>query len=125
VNEQVGKRHSYTVSASSRARVRLTAGVHGVSPSTLYSADRPKGETPEDAVVLLVDPRLAGDTLTYTVEVLEGEVPASSGPCSLFIDTFGRPLSPVSVAGVNRLPRQIRARSAGAAKAAVPAGHRR
>jgi len=38
--------------------------------------------------------------------VLEGTLPAESGPCSLFIDVFGRPLSPVSVAGSKR--RQLR-----------------
>lgn len=55
-----------------------------------------------DAVVVLREPRLAGDELTYRVDVLEGTLPERSGPCSLFIDVFGRLLSPVSVAGAHR-----------------------
>jgi hypothetical protein len=61
---------------------------------------------PEDAVVVLRDPELAGGELSYAIEVLEGAVPAESGPVTLFIDPFGRPLSPVSVAGVRRRSRR-------------------
>lgn len=65
------------------------------------------GDTiPEDATVVLRDPQLAGDTLTYRVEVLEGSLPAKAGACSLFIDPIGRPLSPMSVAGVRRRQRR-------------------
>ena len=53
-------------------------------------------DTPGDVVVVLHDPRLDGNVLTYTVDVLEGVLPASTGPCTLFIDSFGRPWSPVS-----------------------------
>jgi hypothetical protein len=53
-------------------------------------------------VVELKDPKLDGVDLTYTVEILDGEMPASGGPNSLFIDVIGRPLSPVSVCGVRR-----------------------
>jgi hypothetical protein len=62
--------------------------------------------TPEDATVVLRDPQLAGDTLTYNVEILEGMLPTSAGSCSLFIDPIGRPLSPMSVAGVRRRERR-------------------
>jgi len=55
------------------------------------------GDAPNDVVVVLRDPRLEGDSLTYQVEVLEGTLPESTGPCTLFIDSFGRRLSPVSV----------------------------
>lgn len=55
-----------------------------------------------DVVVELMQPELMNDQLTYTVEILDGEMPASGGPSSLFIDTIGRPLSPVSVAGARR-----------------------
>ena len=54
-------------------------------------------DTPGDVVVVLHDPRLDGNVLTYTVDVLEGTLPPSTGPCTLFIDSFGRPWSPVSV----------------------------
>jgi hypothetical protein len=56
----------------------------------------------EDIVVVLRDPELVGDKLTYTVKVLDGELPTSGGACSLFIDIIGRPLTPLSVAGVAR-----------------------
>jgi hypothetical protein len=54
---------------------------------------------PDDAVVVLHEPHLAGDRLTYRVDVLEGKLPERTGPCAVFIDAFGRPLSPVSVLG--------------------------
>jgi hypothetical protein len=63
-------------------------------------------ESPEDVVVTLTNPLLDGEDLTYTVNVLDGELPASTGPCSLFIDPIGRPLSPVSVMGVRRRGRR-------------------
>jgi hypothetical protein len=62
--------------------------------------------TPEDVVVTLTNPHLEGEGLTYNVAVLEGELPGTSGPCSLFIDPIGRPLSPVSVMGVRRRRRR-------------------
>jgi hypothetical protein len=54
------------------------------------------GFAPDDVVVVLHDPRLAGDEVTYRVDVLEGTLPERTGPCTLFIDAFGRPLRPVS-----------------------------
>ncbi|SRR6266487_2605239 len=61
---------------------------------------------PEEVTVTLRDPQLEGDTLTYKIDVLDGTLPAKAGPCSLFIDPIGRPLSPVSVAGVRRRERR-------------------
>lgn len=55
-----------------------------------------------DIVVELKEPVLVGSELTYTVEILDGEMPANGGPIALFIDVIGRPLSPVSVAGMYR-----------------------
>ena len=40
--------------------------------------------------------------LQCRVQTLQGIPPATAGPCVLFIDPLGRPLSPVSVAGVRR-----------------------
>jgi hypothetical protein len=117
----------------------------GLSPSTLYFADRPQREVghmasrrfvelwgegdnsfatnppnavlsfaepgdrpPEDAVVVIDDPSIDGDLLTYRIEVLDGTVPSATGPCALFIDPFGRPLSPVSAAGMHRRARRRR-----------------
>ena len=51
---------------------------------------------PTDAVIVLREPRLEDDTLTYDVEILDGTLPARHGPCTLFIDVFGRPLAPVA-----------------------------
>jgi hypothetical protein len=65
------------------------------------------GDTvPEDATIVLRNPHLTGDALTYNIEVLEGTLPTSAGACSLFIDPIGRPLSPMSVAGVRRRQRR-------------------
>ena len=119
--------------------------LQGLSPSTLYFADRPQREVghmtsgqfvanwgdgansfatnppnavlsfaekadrvPEDAVVVIRDPRLEGDTLRYDIKLLDGTLPRASGPCALFIDPLGRPLSPVSVAGMHRRARRRR-----------------
>lgn len=120
-----------------------TITLDGLSPSTIYFADRPKREVghmttsqfvdlwgegdnsfaldppnavlpfaepsdrrPEEVVVTISEPRLNGDSLTYQVTVLDGTLPASTGPCALFIDPFGRPLSPVSAAGMHRRERR-------------------
>ena len=59
--------------------------------------------------MVIQDPHLGGDALTYSIKVLDGTVPAATGPCALFIDPLGCPLSPVSVAGMNRrAPRRMR-----------------
>jgi len=63
-------------------------------------------EAPEDAIVVLKDPALDGDSITYSVELLEGSLPERGTACSVFIDPFGRPLSPMSVAGVRRRERR-------------------
>jgi hypothetical protein len=65
-------------------------------PNAVVSFLDVEGESPEDAVVVLREPRLEEDTLTYRVEILDGTLPARSGPCTLFIDVFGRPLAPVA-----------------------------
>jgi hypothetical protein len=59
-------------------------------------------ETLADAVVELQDPVLEGDDLSYRVKILEGEIPASAGLASLFIDIIGMPLTPLSFAGARR-----------------------
>ncbi|NJL50219.1 MAG: hypothetical protein HC909_00340 [Blastochloris sp.] len=56
----------------------------------------------EQIVVVLQDPVLEDDDLTYTVRVLEGELPAKAKDVSLFIDIIGRPWTPMSYAGVAR-----------------------
>ena len=56
----------------------------------------------KQVVVVLEDPVLAGEDLTYTVKVLQGELPAKAADVSVFIDIIGRPLTPLSFGGVAR-----------------------
>lgn len=56
----------------------------------------------EDAVVVLQDPRLEGESLSYQVRVLEGTLPETAGAASVFIDIIGMPLTPISYAGAAR-----------------------
>ena len=56
------------------------------------------GDAPDDVVVVLHDPKLEGESLTYRVDVLEGTLPPRTGACTVFIDSFGRQLSPASLA---------------------------
>jgi hypothetical protein len=63
-------------------------------------------DVPEDIVIEISDPTLVGADLSYAAKVLEGTMPKRTGPSTLFIDPIGRPLSPVSVAGVNRRNRR-------------------
>ncbi|MEJ2174105.1 MAG: hypothetical protein P8Y76_04155 [bacterium] len=55
-----------------------------------------------DIVVTLASPVLEGEDLSYAVKILEGKLPASGGPVSLFIDIIGMPRTPLSYAGVAR-----------------------
>jgi len=71
-------------------------------PNAVLSFLETPDDAPDDAVVVIRDPQLVDGELSYTIEVLEGTVPADTGPVTLFIDPFGRPLSPVSVCGVRR-----------------------
>ena len=76
-------------------------------PNAVLAVLEPGADVPDDVVVVLKQPNLdeAGD-LSYSIEVLEGTVPAHAGPVTLFIDPFGRPLSPVSVCGIRRRSRR-------------------
>src|SRR5438093_6859781 len=65
------------------------------------------GDTvPEEVTMTISDPNLDGDSLTYKVIVIDGKLPAKAGPCSLFIDPIGMPLTPMSIAGVRRRERR-------------------
>jgi len=52
--------------------------------------------------VELQDPVLDGDNLSYTVKVIKGDMPAEGTEVAVFIDIIGRPLTPLSYAGVAR-----------------------
>jgi hypothetical protein len=75
-------------------------------PNAVVSFLEDGDAVPEEVTMTIRDPQLTGDTLTYKVDILDGTLPAKAGPCSLFIDPVGRPLSPMSVAGVRRRQRR-------------------
>jgi hypothetical protein len=61
-----------------------------------------KGDELRQIVAVLQAPVLQGDNLTYTVKVLEGDMPATGADVSVFIDIIGMPMTPFSYAGVAR-----------------------
>src|SRR5258707_1005461 len=44
----------------------------------------------KDAVVILKNPKLEGDKLTFDVQTLEGDLAGADGPAAVFIDIIGR-----------------------------------
>jgi len=61
-----------------------------------------EGSQLQQVVVVLQDPTLQGDNLSYTVKILEGEMPPKGANVSVFIDVIGMPRTPLSYAGVAR-----------------------
>jgi hypothetical protein len=61
-----------------------------------------EGNELRQVVVVLEQPELNGDNLTYTVKVVDGEIPEKGADVSVFIDIIGMPLTPLSYAGVAR-----------------------
>ena len=61
-----------------------------------------EGDRLRQIVAVLRDPALQGDDLTYTIKVLQGDMPATGSDVSVFIDIIGMPLTPMSFAGVAR-----------------------
>lgn len=60
------------------------------------------GSTIRDAVVVLRNPKLDGDRLTFDVQVLEGDLSGADGAAAVFIDIVGLPFTPLSYAGIAR-----------------------
>lgn len=76
-------------------------------PNAVLAFLEPGDDVPEDVVTVIRNPRMEGTSLSYDIEVLEGTMPAhAKGGVTLFIDPFGRPLSPVSAAGIHRRGRR-------------------
>jgi hypothetical protein len=73
----------------------------------------------KDAVVVLKNPKLEGDKLTFDVQTLEGDLTGGDGAAAVFIDLIGRPFTPMSFAGVARRSAFRGAMYAGAAGAAA------
>jgi hypothetical protein len=71
-------------------------------PNATVSGFKKDGSAVADAVVVLKSPKLEGGNLTFDVDVLEGSLAGADGPAALFIDIIGRPLTPLSFAGVAR-----------------------
>ena len=71
-------------------------------PNAVVSFATTGADTPEEAVVVLRDPKCVGDSITYAIDLLEGTLPETGSQCALFIDPIGRPLSPGSVMGMRR-----------------------
>jgi hypothetical protein len=61
-----------------------------------------EGEQLRQVVVVLKDPQLNGGDLSYTVQLVGGEMPDKGSEVSVFIDIIGMPLTPLSYAGVGR-----------------------
>jgi hypothetical protein len=67
----------------------------------------------QDVVVVLKEPVMAIGEIAYRVEILDGEMPSEGGPSALFIDVIGRPLTPMSLAGMRRREGRRMARRVG------------
>lgn len=61
-----------------------------------------EGNSLKQVVVVLKDPVLDGENLSYTIDVIEGDMPTRGNNASVFIDIIGMPATPVSYAGVAR-----------------------
>ena len=61
-----------------------------------------EGDKLQQVVAVLQSPELKGDTLVYSVKVLQGDMPVKGADVSIFIDIIGMPLTPLSYAGVAR-----------------------
>jgi hypothetical protein len=87
-------------------------------PNATVSGFTKDGSHVKDAVVVLKSPKLDGDKLTFDVELLEGDLNGADGAAAVFIDIIGRPLTPMSFAGVARRTAYRGAYYAGAAAVA-------
>ncbi|WP_137113904.1 hypothetical protein [Mesorhizobium sp. GR13] len=90
-------------------------------PNATVSVLSNDGASVADAVVTLKSPKVEGDTLTFAVDVLEGDLNGAEGPASTFVDIIGMPLTPVSFAGAARRTAYRGAWYAGAAAGAAAA----
>jgi hypothetical protein len=88
-------------------------------PNATVSVFSKDASSVKDAVVVLKSPKLEGDKLTFTVQVLEGDLAGGDGPASVFIDIIGLPFTPLSFAGVARRTAYRSAFYAGAIGAAA------
>ena len=66
-------------------------------PNAVLSFVEPGDDTPSDVVMVLRDPTIGEDSITYAVDVLDGELPARPGraPCSSTHSAARCPPSPL------------------------------
>lgn len=64
------------------------------------------GAEPQEIILELMNPRMEKNDLIYDVKILEGAAAVTGEMVSLFIDPLGRPMTPMSVAGVHRRTRR-------------------
>lgn len=84
-------------------------------PNATVSVFQKDGSGVRDVVAVLKNPKIEGENLAFEVDVLEGEIKGADGPASVFIDIIGRPMTPMSFAGVGRRTAYRGAYYAGAA----------
>ena len=75
-------------------------------PNAAISIFEDDGSVNEVVVVLPTAPVIADDTVKFEVVGIDGDLPATGGAVSMFIDPIGMPLSPTSAAGVHRRHRR-------------------
>ena len=61
-----------------------------------------EGNSLRQVVAVLQSPALKGSDLSYTIKVIQADMPAKGAEVSVFIDIIGMPLTPLSYAGVAR-----------------------
>jgi hypothetical protein len=93
IDDLAAQESMFVQTAQGITSAAATITLAGVTSSTLYFSDRP----PPNAVLSFLP---AGGTAPEDVVVV------ITDPLTLFIDPFGRPLSPVSVCGVRRRGRR-------------------
>ena len=75
-------------------------------PNAAISVFEAGNSVTEVVVTLIKRPVVNGNDMVFPVKVLEGSLPSTGGAVVMFIDPIGRPLSPVSAAGVHRRHRR-------------------
>jgi len=74
-------------------------------PAAALSFVNPDPGAVDDVVIRIDSPELTEQELVYSASILEGHLYRLNGPCTLFIDALGRPVSPVSFTASLRLTR--------------------
>jgi hypothetical protein len=68
-------------------------------PRAVLSLLTPTADELPEVRLVLHDPGLRRDRLTYRVEIVDGFLPVLAGACALFIDPLGESLTPQLVVG--------------------------